>query len=135
MDKVKEENLLSKDSPIFNPLFAKKIKIGKGNIFEGAVEIETAGGDIEIGNYNVFENAVRIINTSQTATISIDSFNYFEAKVIVNSSLIGNYNIMKTYSMILASSLKDCCVVAMCSTVNPGSFSSTRSGTRQPAVL
>lgn len=127
MDKVKEENLLSKDSPIINQLFLKKIKIGKGNIFEGGVEIETAGGDIEIGNYNVFENAVRIVNTSPTQAMTIESFNYFEAKVIVNTSLIGNYNIMKTYSMITGSSLRDCCVVAMCSTVYQGKFLIRRS--------
>jgi bifunctional N-acetylglucosamine-1-phosphate-uridyltransferase/glucosamine-1-phosphate-acetyltransferase GlmU-like protein len=126
MDRLKEENMVSKDSPMVNPLMATKIKIGKGNIFEGGVEIETAGGEIVIGNYNVFENAVKIINTSATATLTIDSNNYMEAKTYIRDSSLGNYNVLKTYCMVNGSILKDLCVIAMCSTLHPGSLGLAR---------
>lgn len=105
MDRIKEENLTAGNSPLINPLLLAKIKVGKGNIFESTVEIETAGGEVEIGNYNVFESAVRIINVSPTEKMVIGSYNYFEPKVIVNTTTIGNFNIMKTYSMVTNSSL------------------------------
>lgn len=122
MDKLKEENIVSKDSPMVNPLMATKIKIGRGNIFEGGVELETAGGEIIIGNFNVFENAVRIVNSSTTAAMVIDSNNYLESKTYIRDSSIGSYNVLKTYCMINGSVLKDCCVVAMCSSLHPGSL-------------
>ena len=110
----------NKDTPIVNPLFANIVKIGKGNIFESSVEIDTAGGEIEIGTYNVFEAFVRIYNSSKTEKMIIGSYNYFEIKTIVNTSMIGNFNLMKIYSMSTHNVLRDSCVVGINSILPQG---------------
>lgn len=137
MDKISQENMVTKDSPIINPLFLNKIKIGKANIFESGVEIETAGGEIEIGNYNVFENHVRITNTSPTDKMSIGSYNYFEPKVIINTTHVNNFNILKTYSMVSFSQIKDYCVIGMNSSIIvPGTLkANSRHNSRLPDLF
>lgn len=117
MEKLKDENLVAKDSPYYNTLMANKIKVGKNNIFERGVEIETQGGEIEIGSNNVFEALVRIINPSPTEKMVIGSFNHFETRVSINGCNIGNINTFKTYCNVIGCLVKDYCVVGMLSTL------------------
>ena len=108
------------DTPKMNPLLLHLIKVGKGNIFENSVEIDTAGGEIEIGNYNIFEAHVRIVNASKTQKMIIGSHNIFEMKTIVNTSLIGHFNILKTYSTINDCTLKGNNVITQNGILPPG---------------
>lgn len=110
----------SGETPKVNPLLLHLIKVGKGNIFENSVEIDTAGGEIDIGNYNIFEAHVRIVNASKTQRMVIGSHNIFEMKTIVNSSLIGHFNILKIYSTVNECTLKANNVITQNAMLPPG---------------
>lgn len=117
MERLKDENLTAKDSPYYNPLMASKLKVGKNNIFEKGVEIETQGGEIEIGSNNIFEALVRIVNPSATEKMVIGNLNHFETKVSITGCNIGSANSFKMYSTAIGCLVKDHCVIGMLSSL------------------
>lgn len=102
-----------------------KITIGKGNIFQPGVLIETQGGEVVIGDNNIFEEKTKIYNMSvkidgklSNQKMVIGNGNIFKVQSKVFTSNIGNYNIFGEKSSIdLACNIKDGCEIAPGSTL------------------